>query len=74
MDNNHLAGTFFGAISGIYTSLMTSNLIYPSKEAIIQTAILAAIGGVVGWISVGIAKFIKENLSKVFKKNDKTGN
>ena len=68
MDTNHATGTFFGIVSGVYTSAkFTTSL--PSEEAIIQTAILAAVGGAVGWLIVELLKLGKERIKKW--KNDK---
>jgi len=58
MDTNHATGTFFGIVSGVYTSMrFTTSL--PSEEAMMQTAILAAIGGIVGWVAVYLLKVAK---------------
>ena len=68
MDSNHAAGTALGGLAGILKGLTSaSSLGFISWEIACDTAILAAIGGVVGWSISEILKFAK---SRIIKKND----
>lgn len=75
MDGSNTTGSFFGIVAGFYTSV-TSNPNIPSKEALIQTIILSAAGGIVGWVVVELAKLLKSYIKKLKtpKSDDKTNN
>ena len=68
MDSNHASATAtaFGGLAGIFSRI--DNLAFITWSGAIDTAIYAAIGGIVGWTVAEILKWAKSKLSKV--KND----
>jgi hypothetical protein len=65
MDNSHAAGTLLGVIVGIYKSILSVSLIaLLSWQAIVDTMILAFVGGIIGWCGAELMKFIKKRLTK----------
>lgn len=68
MDTNHSISTLFGAVLASYKSvlLMISSLGFISWEMVWDTALLAAIGGAVGWGVSEILKVIKQLIKGAF--------
>ncbi len=65
MDSNHAAGTTLGGLAGILKGLTSaSSMGFITWEIAGDTAMLAAIGGIVGWSVSEILKLIKSKLTK----------
>ena len=62
MDSHHAAGSLFGAIMASYKSFLVimTSLGFVSWELVIDTAMLAAIGGAVGWAVAETLKLLKQ--------------
>lgn len=65
MDNSHTAGTLLGAIIGFYKAISGISLLaFLTWGTVVDTIILAFIGGVIGWCGTELMKFIKKKLQK----------
>lgn len=63
MDNSHAAGTALGAIIGFYKSISGISLLaFLTWNTVLDTVILAFIGGVLGWCGTELMKLIKKKL------------
>jgi hypothetical protein len=61
-----IVGVVLGAIEGFIRSFGMIN-----SETIRETVILAAIGGLVSWLAVELAKIIFKGIVKIFKPKSK---
>lgn len=69
MDSNHTTGTILGAIIAIGKSLYVTISVKPvfsmiSWELVFDTALLALIGGALGWCGAELMKLIKKRFFK----------
>ena len=63
MDSHHAAGTGVGILAGLFKSFVTmQSLAMLTWGLAFDTAILAFIGGVIGWCASELMKLIKKKL------------
>lgn len=72
MDTQHLAGTGIGMSAGFFKAFVGVQMLGMLTWGLaIDTAILALIGGILGWIGTELMKTLKRYLTRVIhKKND----
>lgn len=76
-NTNSAAGIIAGASTGLYKAvvLIIASLAAISWTMILETAFLALIGGIAGWIGAELVrhtvKFVRKIISKFKKANDK---
>jgi hypothetical protein len=65
-----IIGTGCGLVKGVLVNIETSNLNWQNLnwQMIYDTAVLAAVGAVVGFVVTGILKYLKNKFSKLFKR------
>jgi len=70
MDSNHTTGALFGAVVATYKSViaMITALGFISIELILETALLALIGGALGWCGAEIMKWLKPFIKNLYLK------
>jgi hypothetical protein len=59
IDNQHAAGTAVGVSLGIIKAIINAPILFLTFDIMIDTSILALVGGIAGWTGAEVMKFMK---------------